>query len=68
VHFFRAFEHTARTIAQVGQQGIIASLLQSDSNALRIESCNDTLTELISLFNVRPTTLGVKAAETCQLI
>jgi hypothetical protein len=51
--YFRAFEHTARTIAQVGQQGIIASLLQSESNALRIESCTDTLTELISLFNVR---------------
>jgi hypothetical protein len=51
---FRAFEQTALTIAQVGQQGVIASLLRSEANALRIESCNEALTELISLFNVCP--------------
>ena len=51
--FFRAFERTAQTIVHVGQQGIIASLLQLESNAQRIESCNEALTELISLFNVR---------------
>ncbi len=51
---FRAFEHTAWTIVQVGQQGVIASLLRAEANALRIEACNDALTELISLFNVRP--------------
>jgi len=50
---FRAFERTAQTIVQVGQQGIIASLLQSESNALRIEACNESLTELIALFTVR---------------
>jgi len=49
----RAFGHTALIIAQVGQQGIITSLLRSEANALRIESCNEALTELISLFNVR---------------
>ncbi|KAI0005023.1 hypothetical protein BJV74DRAFT_880935 [Russula compacta] len=48
----RAFEYTAQTIAQVGQQSIIASLMQSENNALRIESCNEALTELISLFNL----------------
>jgi hypothetical protein len=52
---FRAFEQTALTIVQVGQQGVITSLLRSEANALRIESCNEALTELISLFNVRPT-------------
>ena len=52
---FRAFEQTARTIVQVGQQGVIASLLRAEVNALRIEACNEALTELISLFNVRPT-------------
>ena len=50
-----AFEQTARTIVQVGQQGVIASLLRAEANALRIEACNEALTELISLFNVRPT-------------
>ena len=49
----RAFEQTALTIAEVGQQGVITSLLRSEANALRIESCNEALTELISLFNVR---------------
>lgn len=53
---FRAFEQTALTIVQVGQQGVITSLLRSEANALRIESCNEALTELISLFNVRPST------------
>jgi hypothetical protein len=52
--FSRAFERTAQTIVHVGQQGIIASLLQLESNAQSIESCNEALTELISLFNVRP--------------
>jgi hypothetical protein len=53
-YFFpRAFEHTAQTIVHVGQQGIVASLLRSETNALLIESCNEALTELISLFNVR---------------
>jgi len=50
---FRAFEHTAQTIIHVGQQGIVASLLRSEANALLIDSCNEALTELISLFNVR---------------
>jgi hypothetical protein len=50
---FRAFEQTALTIVQVGQQGVIASLLRAEANALRIEACNEALTELISLFNVR---------------
>jgi hypothetical protein len=49
-----AFKQTAQTIVQVGQQGVITSLLRSEANALRIESCNEVLTELISLFNVRP--------------
>lgn len=48
----RAFEQTALTIVQVGQQGVIASLLRAEANALRIEACNEALTELISLFNV----------------
>ncbi|KAI0304095.1 hypothetical protein BC826DRAFT_1182433 [Russula brevipes] len=48
----RAFEHTAQTIIHVGQQGIIASLLRSEANALLIDSCNEALTELISLFNL----------------
>jgi len=48
----RAFEHTAQTIVHVGRQGIVTSLLRSETNALRIESCNEILTELISLFNV----------------
>ncbi|KAH9999885.1 hypothetical protein BJV77DRAFT_498775 [Russula vinacea] len=47
-----AFEQTAQTIVQVGQQGVIASLLRSETNALLIESCNEALTELISLFNL----------------
>jgi hypothetical protein len=42
---------------QVGQQSIIASLLRSESNALQIEACNEALTDLISLFNVRVSTL-----------
>jgi hypothetical protein len=49
----RAFAYTAQTIIQVGQQSIIASLLRSESNALQIEACNEALTDLISLFNVR---------------
>ena len=49
----RAFEYTAQTIFQVGQQSVITSLLRSETNALRIESCNEALTELISLFTVR---------------
>ncbi|KAF8505781.1 hypothetical protein F5888DRAFT_1630545 [Russula emetica] len=48
----RAFEQTALTIVQVGRQGIIASLLRAEANALRIEACNEALTELISLFNL----------------
>jgi len=47
----RAFGHTALTIAQVGQQGIITSLLRSEANALRIESCNEVLTEHDDLIN-----------------
>ena len=54
-----AFEQTAQTIVQVGQQGVITSLLRSEANALRIESCNEVLTELISLFNVRPPSPGI---------
>ncbi len=50
----RAFEQTAGTIVQVGRQGVVASLLRAEANALRIEACNEALTELISLFNVRP--------------
>lgn len=50
----RAFKQTARTIVLVGQQGVIASLLRAEINAQRIEACNEALTELISLFNVRP--------------
>ena len=53
----RAFEYTAQTIFQVGQQSVITSLMRSESNALRIESCNEALTELISLFTVRDFTL-----------
>ncbi|KAI0254699.1 hypothetical protein BJV78DRAFT_1182257 [Lactifluus subvellereus] len=49
----RAFAYTAQTIIQVGQQGTVASLLRSETNALQIEGCNETLTDLISLFNVR---------------
>ncbi|KAI0284212.1 hypothetical protein BGY98DRAFT_1093409 [Russula aff. rugulosa BPL654] len=56
----RAFEQTAMTIVQVGQQGVIASLLRAEANALRIEACNEALTELISLFNVRPKPPGSK--------
>ncbi|KAI9448026.1 hypothetical protein H4582DRAFT_52841 [Lactarius indigo] len=48
----RAFEYTAQTIFQVGQQSVITSLLRSETNALRIESCNEALTELISLFTL----------------
>ncbi|KAI0307157.1 hypothetical protein B0F90DRAFT_529354 [Multifurca ochricompacta] len=51
----RAFGYTAQIIIQVGQQGIIASLLRSETNALQIESCNEALTELISLFNLEET-------------
>lgn len=47
-----AFEQTARTIVQVGQQGVITSLLRAEANALRLEACNEALTELISLFNL----------------
>ena len=54
-----AFKQTAQTIVQVGQQGVITSLLRSEANALRIESCNEVLTELISLFNVRPPVSGL---------
>ena len=49
----RAFVYTAQTIFQVGQLSVITSLLRSETNALRIESCNEALTELISLFTVR---------------
>ncbi|KAH9045398.1 hypothetical protein EDB85DRAFT_26071 [Lactarius pseudohatsudake] len=48
----RAFEYTAQTIFHVGQQSVITSLLRSETNALRIESCNEALTELISLFTL----------------
>jgi hypothetical protein len=66
----RAFEQTAMTIVQVGQQGVIASLLRAEANALRIEACNEALTELISLFNVRPKPpgskfLGLKLTRVC---
>lgn len=53
-YFYSAFEYTANTILQVGQQSIVASLLQSGNDALRIDTCNETLTELVALFNVRP--------------
>lgn len=49
----RAFEFVAHTIEHVGCQGIIPSLLYSDANALQIESCNNLLTDLLALFNVR---------------
>ncbi|KAH9179695.1 hypothetical protein EDB89DRAFT_1900801 [Lactarius sanguifluus] len=48
----RAFEYTAQTIFHVGQQSVVTSLLRSETNALRIESCNEALTELISLFTL----------------
>ncbi|KAH9062693.1 hypothetical protein EDB87DRAFT_1681820 [Lactarius vividus] len=48
----RAFEYTAQTILHVGQQSVITSLLRSETNALRIELCNEALTELISLFTL----------------
>ncbi|KAI0053571.1 hypothetical protein FA95DRAFT_457139 [Auriscalpium vulgare] len=48
----RAFEYAAYTIVQVGQQGLIASLVQSEANAIRIESCNEALTELVALFHL----------------
>lgn len=63
---FRAFEQTARTIVQVGQQGVIASLLRAEANALRIEACNEALTELISLFNVRTSNPRVSISRVCQ--
>ncbi|KAI0068536.1 hypothetical protein BV25DRAFT_6149 [Artomyces pyxidatus] len=48
----RAFEYTACTIAEVGQQGLVASLLQAGADALRIDACNDVLTELVALFTL----------------
>ncbi|TFY82535.1 hypothetical protein EWM64_g1470 [Hericium alpestre] len=46
------FEFTAQTIAQVGQLGIITSLLQSETTAVQVQACNDALTELLTLFNL----------------
>ena len=55
----RAFEYAAQTIEAVGHQGVMASLLHADETAREIEACNEVLTELMQLFNVRFLLLGV---------
>ncbi|KAA1466437.1 hypothetical protein DENSPDRAFT_32941 [Dentipellis sp. KUC8613] len=50
------FASVARIITEVGTQGVLTSLLQSDANALQIEACTDALADLLTLFNLENTT------------
>ncbi|TDL29579.1 hypothetical protein BD410DRAFT_892850, partial [Rickenella mellea] len=47
------FQHAAKTIREVGQQGIIASILKTEENALKIDDCQHELSELVSLLNLQ---------------
>ncbi|TFY64466.1 hypothetical protein EVG20_g5936 [Dentipellis fragilis] len=49
------FASVARIITEVGTQGVLASLLHSDANALQIEACTDALADLLTLFNLENT-------------
>lgn len=46
------FKLTADTIAKVGQQGLLVSLLRSEENAALIQDCQHALTTLVSVLNV----------------